>query len=351
MKVRVERGEVQKKADEAIVVNLFEGARPGGATGAVDAALGNLVAGAVDGGDFSGKKNEVLLLYAQGRIPAPRVLVVGLGPREEFSLEAARQAAGTAARRLQDLGLEHATTILHGTGAGGLETEAAAQAVAEASILASYRFDHYRSGRKKAKELKALTIVEFDGNKLAAARRGARNGAHIATATCLARDLANHPGNVATPAYLARTARKIARDGGMRCRVLDESAMRRLGMGGLLGVSQGSAQPARFIILEHNRKAGVRPLVFVGKGVTFDSGGISIKPGSGMDEMKFDMAGAAAVLGINPEERENLKCVVEQMGGAEAFAKTLSEGDEGALGALFGAAMGCGAQFPAAPGG
>lgn len=297
MKVRVERGEVQKKADEAIVVNLFEGARPGGATGAVDAALDNLVAGAVDAGDFSGKKNEVLLLYAQGRIPAPRVLVVGLGPREDFSLEAARQAAGTAARRLQDLGLEHAATILHGTGAGGLETEAAAQAVAEASILASYRFDHYRSGRKKAKELKALTIVEFDGDKLAAARRGARNGAHIATATCLARDLANHPGNVATPAYLARTARKIARDAGMRCRVLDESAMKRLGMGGLLGVSQGSAQPARFIILEYNRKTGVRPLVFVGKGVTFDSGGISIKPGSGMDEMKFDMAGAAAVLG------------------------------------------------------
>ena len=297
MNIRVQQGEIQKKADEAIVVNLFEGARPGGATGTLDAALGGLVSSAVDCGDFKGRKNETLLLYTQGQIPARRVLVVGLGPQDDFGLEAARHAAGTAALKLQNLGLERATTILHGTGAGGLEPDAAAQAVAEASILACYRFDHYRSGKKKEKELKGLTILEFDRNKLSAARRGARDGAHIAAATCLARDLANQPGNVATPVYLARTARKIARDRGMRCQVLDEAAMKRLGMGGLLGVSQGSAQPARFIVLEYNKKAGVRPLVFVGKGVTFDSGGISIKPGGGMDEMKFDMSGAAAVLG------------------------------------------------------
>ena len=297
MNIRVQQGEIQKKADEAVVVNLFEGARPGGATGALDAALGGVVGDAVDCGDFKGGKNETLLLYTQGQIPARRVLVVGLGSQDGFGLEAARQAAGTAALKLQNLGIERATTILHGTGAGGLEPEAAAQAAAEASILACYRFDHYRSGGKKEKRLKDLTILEFDRNKLTAARRGARNGAHIAAATCLARDLANQPGNVATPVYLARAARKIARDQGMRCRVLDEAAMKRLGMGGLLGVSQGSAQPARFIILEYNKKAGVRPLVFAGKGVTFDSGGVSIKPGSGMDEMKFDMSGAAAVLG------------------------------------------------------
>ena len=297
MNIRVEQGEIQKKADEAIVVNLFEETRPGGATGAVDSALGGLVRSAVESGDFSGRRNEVLLLYTQGQIPARRVLVVGLGPRDDFSLEAARQAAGTAARKLQDLGVERAATILHGTGAGGLEPEAAAQAVAEASILACYRFDNYRSEKKKEKKLKGLAILEFDGTKVAAARRGARNGAHIAAATCLARDLANHPGNIATPVYLARTARKIARDGGMRCQVLDETAMKRLGMGALLGVSQGSAQPARFIVLEYNKKAGVRPLVFAGKGVTFDSGGLSIKPGGSMDEMKFDMSGAAAVLG------------------------------------------------------
>ena len=147
-------------------------------------------------------------------------------------------------------------------------------------------------------------MVEFDGGRLTEIRRGLRLGRSIAGGTCLARDLVNHPGNTATPAFLAGRARALARrHEGLRCRVLDEAAMRREGMGALLGVSAGSAQPAKLILLEHGlspRRRGVRrrkPLVFVGKGVTFDSGGISIKPGSGMADMKMDMSGAAAVIG------------------------------------------------------
>ena len=304
MNITVRQGEIQKTETEALVVNLFHGARPGGATAAVDAELGGLIGRVVDSGDFTGEKNRTLLLYPDaGGLPARRVLLVGLGRQNEFDLETARQAAGTAARRLQELGVEKAATVLHGAGAGGLETEEAAQAVAEASILACYRFDEHKS-RKEGKVLRQLTVVEFDGARLAAVRRGLRMGRSIAEGTCLARDLVNHPGNTATPAFLAGRARSLARrHEGLRCRVLDEAAMRREGMGAILGVSAGSAEPAKLIILEHGlspRRRGARrkkPLVFVGKGVTFDSGGISIKPGSGMGDMKMDMSGAAAVIG------------------------------------------------------
>ena len=297
MNITVQRGEIQKKKDEAIVVNLFEGSRPGGASKAVDQALDGLISETLDCGDFKGAKNDTLLLYTQSRIPARRVLVVGLGKQKNFDLEAARQAAGTAARTLQNLGIKQASSILHGTGAGNLPVEDIAQAISEASMLACYRFDHYRTGKKKTTELKKLTLIEFDKSKIAAARRGARIGQAIATATCLARDLANHPGNTATPSYLASSARQLARNHDLKCQVIDEAGMKRLGMGALLGVSQGSVEPARFIVLEYNKQAGGQPLVFVGKGVTFDSGGISIKPGGGMEDMKFDMCGAAAVLG------------------------------------------------------
>ena len=296
--ITVQQGEIQKRSGEAIVVNLFEGMRPGGATAAVDGAAGGLISAAVDSGDFTGKRNQTLLLYPGKEMEASRILVVGLGRKEEFSLEVTRQAAGTAARKLQNLGVRQASTILHGSGAGGLDVADAAEAVAEASAMACYRFDDYKTGGKNKKGLRRLTVVERDRRSIPAVRRAVRCGLHIAGATCLARDLINQPGNTATPTYLARTARRIAREGeGLRCQVLDEAGMKRLGMGALLAVSRGSVEPARFIVLEYNKKAGHNPLVFVGKGVTFDSGGISIKSGVGMDDMKCDMSGAAAVLG------------------------------------------------------
>ena len=303
MKLTVRQGEIQNTRDDAIVVNLFQGAPPGGATGAVDEALGGLIGRIVRSGDFTGELNKTLLLYPEaGSVRATRVLVVGLGKQQDFDLERARQAAGTAARKLQALGVTRAATVLHGGGAGGLEVEEAAQALAEGSVLSCYRFDDYRTDKTDRERLTQLTVVEFDGRRLANLRRGVRAGLGIAEATCLARDLINHPGNTATPRYLATRARAVARRHGLRCRVLDEAAIRKLGMGALLGVAAGSAEPPRLIVLEHGltgdrAKSRPKPLVFVGKGVTFDAGGISIKPGAGMGEMKTDMSGAAAVLG------------------------------------------------------
>ena len=298
MNITVQTGEIQKRKARALIVNLFEGAKPGGATAAVDDALYGLISAAIASGDFTGRNKQLLVLYTAHLIDADRVLVVGLGKKKAFGLEVARQAAATAARKLQNLGVPQASTVLHGTGTGGLDVDEAAQALAEASILACYRFDEYRTTRKKSSLLRRLTVVEFDRRKATAARRGVKAGTQIAAGACLARDLVNHPGNTATPIYLARTARKIARGvSKLRCQVLDEAGIRRAGMGALLGVARGSAEPARFIILEYNKTAPGRPLVLVGKGVTFDSGGISIKSASGMGDMKFDMSGAAAVLG------------------------------------------------------
>ncbi|MFH1572005.1 MAG: M17 family peptidase N-terminal domain-containing protein [Gemmatimonadota bacterium] len=300
MNITVHPGDAQRRAGEALIVNLFEGVRPGGATGVVDQALGGLISAAIDSGDFTGKPREILLLYTGGRLPTRRVLVVGLGKPQDLRLEGVRQAAGVAAHKLQSLGVHEASTILHGAGAGGLDVAEAAQALAEGSALGCYRFEHYRT-EKSGKELRRLAVVERDRARLAAARRGVRDGMIIAAATAMARDLINHPGNTATPAYLASCARRLARTHGLRCRVLDEPAMRRLGMGGLLAVTRGSGEGARFIVLEHATAGRGRrdrpPLVFVGKGVTFDSGGISLKDPDGMENMKGDMSGGAAVLG------------------------------------------------------
>ena len=167
--------------------------------------------------------------------------------------------------------------------------------MAEASLLAAYRFDEYRS-QPRPQPLAKLRIVEFDATKLKEARRGVRRGRALAEATCLARDLVNHPGDEVTPAYLARTARRLAKTHDLRCRVFSAKGLAQLGMGALLAVGQGSANKPRFIVLEHGPHKG-EPLVFVGKGITFDSGGLSLKTVEGIRTMKTDMSGAAAVLG------------------------------------------------------
>lgn len=295
MDIKLIQGAIQKQDADVLVVNLFAGARPDGATGAVDQALRGQISAAIDLGDFAGQAGQTLLLYSHGQLPAPRVLVVGLGVQADFDLEKARCAAGTAIGALGRLGVESAATILHGTGAGNLPVEPAAQAVAEASLLAAYRFDQYRS-RPRPQPLSTLHIVEFDATKLEEARRGVRRGCALAAATCLARDLVNHPGSKVTPAYLADAARRLAKTHDLRCQTFDAKGLAELGMNALLAVGQGSANKPRFVVLEHGPSEGA-PLVFVGKGITFDSGGLSLKTVEGIRTMKTDMSGAAAVLG------------------------------------------------------
>ena len=296
MKITVSRGEIQKQRADALVVNLFAGTTPSGETAAVDRALEGQISAAINLGDFSGSSCETLLLYTKGAIASPRVLVVGLGARESFDLEASRRAAAQAVNALEDTGCTRIASILHGGGDAGLEVETAAQALAEASILTQYRFEYYRSGPKST-SLKQLVLVENDPSKLTALRSGVKSGRALASATAFARDLINHPGQTVTPVYLASEARRLARAYDITAHILDEKAMAKMGMGALMFVGQGSANPPRFICMEYNGRKREQPLVFVGKGITFDSGGLSLKSVSGIVSMKKDMSGAAAVFG------------------------------------------------------
>jgi leucyl aminopeptidase len=299
MDIQVIHGSIQTTEDELIVVNLFEGIEsPAGATGAVDKALDGAISEAIGAGDLQGKKGEVALFYSRGAIPARRVLVVGLGSQESFSLDAIRWAAAAAARKARDLGVASFSSIVHGAGAGGFSLAMAAQAVVEGTLLGLYRFQELKNKPPDREDPREFTLVQFDQGQGPEVEAGARTGQILAEATCLARDLVNRPGNYATPSDLAEVALDIASQfDDMQCQVLDEEDAADLEMGAFLGVAQGSDEPAAFIILEHNAgREDLDTVVLVGKGITFDTGGISIKPTEGMERMRGDMAGAAAVL-------------------------------------------------------
>ncbi len=296
--VSTRHGALEAAACDALVVNLFAGVTtPGGATGAVDAALGGAIRDVIASGDLTGALGEVRWLYPRGALPARRVAVVGLGPAEGFDATAARKAAAAAARAARDLGAKTVVTIAHGAGIGGLDPTAAAQATVEGMLLALYRYDAPKQKRDD-KAVASIELLSHDAAALPALEAGARAGQAIAAGVALARDLANGPPNRCTPAHMADTARRIAAEAGLRVEVGDRAWAEERGMGAFLAVAQGAGHPPAFIVLEHNAdRTDLPALVVVGKGVTFDTGGISIKPSEGMEAMRGDMAGAAAVLG------------------------------------------------------
>lgn len=301
MEILVKQGNIAQEEADVIVVNLFQGVMvPGGATGAVDSALGGMIRDALAMGDFTGKAGETLVLYTRGAIPAPRVLVVGLGEAGKFNLAGVRNAAATAARKARELGAKRFATIVHGAGIGGLDAAGAAQAVAEGGLMGLYRYEGQRS--KLPKDWKAdpaqMVVVELSGESRKAIEAGIRKGAAIARGVNLARELVNTPANHMTPVVMSTVAAKVARETGLRYESLGRAACKELGMGIFMAVAEESEAEPQLIVLEHNAgRTDLPTVVLVGKGVTFDSGGISIKPGEEMWKMKGDMAGAAAVIG------------------------------------------------------
>ena len=261
----------------------------------LDKDCGGALKAALDGGDFTGKPGTTLMLHAGGR--TRRVLLVGCGEaRERDVLRQFTEAAATAL-----LKSSAANAIVHSAPlkVRGADWEWFCQSLARRVVYSAYRYRTTLSEPSPAPKLSRVTLLVNDAKEAKAARDGLNRGRHMGEGINLARELANLPGNHCTPEHLAKTARKLARSSDRAsCKVLNEKAMAELGMGSLLSVTAGSATPARLIVVEYNGgKRGDRPHVLVGKGITFDSGGISLKPGAKMDEMKFDMGGAASVLG------------------------------------------------------
>lgn len=301
MEIHVQQGLVQEQATELLVVNLFEGVTaPGGALKAIDDALNGLVSQVIAAGDFKGKLGETHLLHTAAALPAQRVLVTGLGKQAEFGLPQARKAAAAAAKRARALGVARVSTVVHGAGQGGLAPLDAARAVVEGFLLGAYRFTaHKRNrGEKDTAPIAELTVLEADGGKLAEVGQGAAMGQALGEAANWARDLVNEPANYLTPKELARRVREQGEAAGLQVQVLGEAEAAELGMGSFLGIARGSDEEGQFIVLEHlpagHDPASLPTVVLVGKAITFDTGGISIKPSENMWKMKDDMGGGAA---------------------------------------------------------
>jgi leucyl aminopeptidase len=298
MNVTVAHGSIQAFQADTVVVNLFEKVKsPAGATGAIDQALDGAISELIRQGDLSGSLGECAVLYPRGAIPAKRVLVVGLGKAEAFDLEGVRAAAAIAARQARKHKADHLATIVHGAGIAGLPVPSAAQAIVEGTLLALYRYDADKAN-ERGHEIEQVSIVEFDSGKLEAMKEGVNVGMAVGAGVKLARDLVNMPPNVATPTRMAEAAEQIAAETGMKITVGGRRWAAKRDMGAFLAVAKGAGEPPKFIVLEHNGdRDDVDTVVLVGKGITFDTGGISIKPSERMGLMKSDMAGAAAVLG------------------------------------------------------
>jgi leucyl aminopeptidase len=271
---------------------------------ALDRALGGRLAEVVQAGDFRGKRGETLALWVGAGGPAPRVLLVGLGDEAQLEAQGAREAAALSVAAANGRGAESVALLAPAT--RRLRIPVLAQALAEGAVLAGYRFDRYRAaGEDARRRVSSFSVAIERTADLRAARAAAAAGTVLAESQNFARDLSNEPPNALPPRALARAAEKLAKEVGLRCRVLDVPELRRLKMGALLAVGGGSANPPQVIVLEHGApRRGAKgsrrpaaPLCLIGKGVTFDSGGLSLKPTTSMVTMKHDMSGGAAVIG------------------------------------------------------
>jgi len=264
----------------------------------------------IDLGDVKGKSGESHFFYVDGK----RILLLGLGKKDKFDANAVRLAAGKAAR----------TAISKKVDSVAIECFCNncenCQAVGEGLVLGSYQFLDYKTGEDDGFELKSATVLGCESDAIS-------KGGVIGNAVCFARDLGNHPGNIATPTRLAEAAQEIADEGGMKLNVFDREEFTEMGMGALAGVALGTDEPPKFIILEYMNGGDEKPKVLIGKGLTFDAGGISIKPAGKMDEMKYDMCGSATVLGTMKaisalKPKLNIVCIVpstENLLGAKAY--------------------------------
>ncbi|MBI5937079.1 MAG: leucyl aminopeptidase [Betaproteobacteria bacterium] len=293
--IKVAGPEKQKTA--CAVVGVFDTRKLSDAAKAIDQASGSHLSAVLKHGDLDGKLGATLLLHKVPNVACERVLLVGLGKAGEFHDKQYRDAVRAAVKAVNETGAAEAMLYLTEL---PVRRHDAAWKVEQAVVVARdalYRFDQLKSKQDAARPLRRLSLNLAGRGDLKAGELGLGRGKAIAEAMQLAKDLGNMPGNICTPSHLADQARKLGKRHGLAVQVLERADMEKLGMGSFLSVAKGSRQPPKFIVMQHkggNKKD--KPVVLVGKGITFDAGGISLKPAGEMDEMKYDMSGAASVL-------------------------------------------------------
>jgi len=295
----IKTGNPEKQHGACVVVGVFEPRKLTPPAALIDSAANHHLSEIVRRGDMDGKAGSTLLLHDVPSTLCGRVLLVGLGKEKEFREKEYCAAIRSTVKALSETGATDGTLFLTEI---AVKKRSLAWRVRQATIIAQetiYRFEQFKSKKNEARRhLRKLSFAIDHRADMALAEEAQAQGKAIAEGIALARDLGNLPGNVCTPAYLAETAQQIAHDHAFDCQILERAEMEALGMHSLLSVAKGSHQEPKLIVLHYKGgKEEEKPLVLVGKGITFDSGGISLKPGPEMDEMKFDMCGAASVLG------------------------------------------------------
>jgi len=296
VEVRVTSESALEYAGDALILGVAEGAAPTGVAAEVDRRLDGLVGRLIESGEIRGKQSEVTVLHTEGKLAASRLAVVGLGRPAEIDLFGLRRAMGTAARALRDRGAHRVGTLLHRQAPPGARPDRAARAVVEAAYVGLYRGGECKSTEESPAEMKELCVLGVPDEEIEAATAAVRSAAIAGEATNYARRLVNLPPNEVTPSRLAEEALEAGQRAGLEVEVLKPDQIESLGLGALLAVARGSEEPARLIVLRHRGAEGGPSIAFIGKGLTFDSGGLSIKPSEKMETMKLDMAGGAAVL-------------------------------------------------------
>ncbi|NLA42140.1 MAG: leucyl aminopeptidase [Smithella sp.] len=298
MRITVKKGSLADVKTEAFVLAFCEGEKtPAGPAADIDRKCGGLLNDIMKSGGFEAKPSQVSMIYG-GFLPAKRIALVGLGKKSELTPEKIRRAFAKVMQELRGLKVRKAAVSLDLSLLSG-QKEKVVSAAVEGAVLGLYRYTPYKTvGREELQDMQEMTIVS--GQKdYALIRDEVQKTKIIADAVCFARDLVSAPANEMTPSILAEQARAVAKRKNVTCHVLEKGQMKALGMNALLGVAAGSDQPPKLIVLEYTgAKKNEAPIALVGKGLTFDSGGISIKPAEKMDEMKTDMAGGAAVLAV-----------------------------------------------------
>src|SRR6266852_5989268 len=283
---------------EALVSYVFEETDPiQGRIAEIDQAAAGLLRKLAKSGELSGKMLEFTLVHSPAGLKAARLLLVGAGKREQWNSATLRKIAGAALRYLKARSVKNIALLVR----EGNANEETAQAIAEGVLTANFETDKYKTDKKNDKNVETVLVAGFSGAERAAGDKGLLKGRIIADSQNFTRDLVNEPSNKLTPRILAEKAEAIAKEAGLAVEILDEKKIAGLKMGALLSVAQGGPEPPRVMVVTYtpaNPKPGAPVIGLVGTAVTFDTGGISIKPADGIEKMKYDMAGGATILGV-----------------------------------------------------